>query len=110
MTKKITNEQDERGKLADRIKKAREDAHISQRVLGDSIGVSDKSISSYEKARSMPPIEKLKKIALKTNKPLQFFTEDKTTKVDILSRFNEIEKQFEELKQILSALHKENKV
>lgn len=107
MAKKTENPMDERKKLALRIKNAREEAHISQKELGDSIGVSDKSISSYEKARSMPPIEKLKKIATKTNKPLTYFTEETTAKIDILSRLNVVEKQLSEIKEIYAKLAKE---
>lgn len=102
------NDQEERQKLAMRIKQARESSHISQRELGKSIGVSDKSISSYEKARSMPPVEKLKKIAQKTNKPLLFFTEDKTVKIDIISKLNVVEKELKEIHEILIKFKKEN--
>ncbi len=105
MTK--NNDLVERKKLAVRIKLARESSHISQRELGESIGVSDKSISSYEKARSMPPIEKLKKIASKTNKPILFFTEEKTIKIDIVSKLNVIDKELREIRDILSKLQKE---
>ena len=105
-----TEQQIERKKLANRIKEARESSHISQKELGDSIGVSDKSISSYEKARSMPPVEKLKKIALKTNKPLLFFTEEKTAKIDIVSKLNLIEKELQGIREILVKLQKENKI
>ena len=48
--------------LAIRIREARRNAHLSQDELGKYIGVSDKSVSAYEQGRSMPPINKLKKI------------------------------------------------
>ena len=49
--------------LAQRIRAARRNARLSQDELGKSIGLSDKSISAYEQGRSMPPLDKLKKIA-----------------------------------------------
>jgi len=107
MAQKKDNQLSERKKLAQRIKKARESAHISQRELGDAIGVSDKSISSYEKARSMPPVEKLKKIANITDRPLMYFTEDATAKIDIVSKLNIVEKQLNEIKDLLTKVAKE---
>lgn len=109
-SKYLAEQLEERKKLARRIKDAREGSHISQKELGEFIGVSDKSISSYEKARSMPPVEKLKKIALKTNKPLLFFTEEKTAKIDIVSKLNIIEKEIKELREIVEKLQKEKKL
>lgn len=102
---KVTK-QDDRADLAARIKKARENVHISQKELGDSIGVSDKSISSYEKGRSVPPIKKLKKIAKTTNKPLSFFTEEETVNIDILGKLNTIEKEFQEIRELLKNISK----
>lgn len=107
MAKVQNSQQTERGKLADRIRQAREDAHISQKELGESIGVSDKSISSYEKSRSMPPVDKLKKIAKITNKPLLFFTEEKTVTIDIMSRLNTIDKELQLVKDLLTKLQKD---
>lgn len=109
MVKKQNTVQDEKSTLADRIRQARDSAHISQKQLGDSIGVSDKSISSYEKARSTPPIEKLKKIAKITNKPLLFFTEEKTIKIDIISKLNVVEKELQEIKELLAKIQKDKK-
>lgn len=109
MIKKQNSQKDEKTTLADRIRLARDSAHISQKELGDAIGVSDKSISSYEKARSTPPIEKLKKIAKTTNKPLLFFTEEKTVKIDIISKINIVEKELQEIKEILTKLQKDKK-
>jgi transcriptional regulator with XRE-family HTH domain len=110
MAKTKTNQLDERHKLAQRIKQARESSHISQRELGQGIGVSDKSISSYEKARSMPPVEKLKKIAQITNKPLLFFTDESTVKLDIVSKINVVEKELSEIRQLLTKLQKDKKI
>ena len=101
MSKKKEPIQDDKEDLASRIKKARENAHISQKELGTSIGVSDKSISSYEKGRSMPPIKKLKQIAKKTNKPLSYFTEEETINMDIVGKLNIIEKELQEIRGLI---------
>jgi transcriptional regulator with XRE-family HTH domain len=100
MSKK-NNSIDDRNNLAIRIKQARENMHISQKELGVGIGVSDKSISSYEKSRSIPPIEKLKRIAKKTNKPLAYFTEEETVSIDIMSKLNIVEKELREIRELL---------
>ncbi len=109
MSKSKSLNQDDRIDLASRIKRAREDAHISQKELGGSIGVSDKSISSYEKGRSIPPIKKLKKIAKKTNKPLSYFTEEETMNINIVSKLNIVEKELLEIRELITKyLKKEN--
>ena len=53
---KHDNKKDELTNLAKRIRNARENAHLSQQALGKGIGVSDKSISAFEKGRSQPPL------------------------------------------------------
>ena len=106
MSKNKDTNQDDRTDLASRIKKARENAHISQRELGESIGVSDKSISSYEKGRSIPPIKKLKRIAKKTNKPLAYFTEEETMNIDIISKLNIVEKELREIHELIKSISK----
>ena len=109
MLKNKTSNQDDRVSLALRIKNARNDAHISQRKLGVSIGVSDKSISSYEKGRSIPPIKKLRKIAEETNKPLGYFTEEETINISIISKLNIVEKELREIRELIKTyLKKEN--
>jgi transcriptional regulator with XRE-family HTH domain len=104
--KKKNGQLDERKKLADRIKQARESSHISQRALGKSVGVSDKSISSYEHARSLPPLDILTKIALRTRKPLTFFIEEKTATSDITSKLKRVEKELKEIHALLDKISK----
>ncbi len=91
----------EQNSIAVRIKKARVSVHISQKELGVSIGVSDKSISSYEQGRSVPPIEKLKKIAKKTKKPLYYFTDEETMTMDIIGKLNLIESELQAVRVLL---------
>lgn len=87
--------------LAKRIFKARKEAHLSQQVLAQAVGVSDKSISAYEKGRAVPSIDKLKKIATSTNQSLNFFTEEKVEKNMVSSKLNRIEQELKEIRKLL---------
>lgn len=60
-----------------RLKKAREEKGISQKSLGLSLGLSDKTISSYESLRSYPNLEVLKKISEILGKPIEYFISSK---------------------------------
>ena len=96
----ITN-QKKLSELARRIREARRNAHLSQDELGKYIGVSDKSISAYEQGRSTPPIEKLKKIAVSTNHPLAYFTQDDNQEALLASKLASIERELTEVKRLL---------
>lgn len=97
------NQSDQRRlvELARRIRKAREESHISQLELGKAIGVSDKTISSYEKGRSTPPFNKLKKIAQETKQPLDYFSGDQEIEAAIVSKLSKVEKELAEIKKLL---------
>lgn len=56
-----------------RLKKAREDKGYSQRELGIRVGLSDKSISMYEKGIVYPPVTNLLKIASELEKDISYF-------------------------------------
>lgn len=88
--------------IAVRIRKARREAHLSQLELGNGIGVSDKSISAYEQGRSIPPFEKLKKIAECTRHPLAYFTEDNVNETTIAAKLQSIERELQEVKKLLT--------
>ncbi len=87
--------------LAKRIREAREEANLSQATLAKHIGVSDKAISSYEKGRSIPPFENLKKIAESTNRPLTYFTDESAVESLIATKLTTIEKELAEIKKLL---------
>jgi len=91
----------ELSELARRIRTARENAHLSQQSLGKSIGLSDKSISAYEKGRSQPPLENLRKIADATRYPLTYFTEDSNDEIEITTKLLSIERELAEVKRLL---------
>ncbi len=61
---------------AKRIKEARLESGFSQRSLALRVGLSDKSISSYEKGNVYPPIANLLLIANVLGKPIAYFLED----------------------------------
>jgi len=98
---KHDNKKDELTNLAKRIRNARENAHLSQQALGKGIGVSDKSISAYEKGRSQPPLENLRKIADATNHPLTYFTQEDNADSGIEAKLLSIEKELAEVKRLL---------
>lgn len=97
------NQSDQRklAELAKRIRRAREGAHISQLELGKAIGVSDKAISSYERGRSIPPFNKLKKIAQATEQPMDYFSGDPKLEATIVSKLSKVEKELAEIKKLL---------
>ncbi|HWY79204.1 MAG TPA: helix-turn-helix transcriptional regulator [Candidatus Sulfotelmatobacter sp.] len=87
--------------LARRIRSARENAHLSQNALGKSIGLSDKSISAYEKGRSQPPLKNLQRIADATNHPLAYFTQETPDDAAIAAKLLSIERELAEVKRLL---------
>jgi len=87
--------------LAERIRKARMSAHLSQLTLGKNIGVSDKSVSSYEQGRSRPSVDTLQKIAKVTNTPVSFFTEENNLETTIVKKLTSIERELNEIKNLL---------
>jgi len=98
---KHDNDKDELKELANRIRTARENAHLSQQTLGETIGVSDKSISAYEKGRSQPPLKKLQKIADATNHPITYFTQEDNADIAITAKLQSIERELAEVKRLL---------
>ena len=62
--------------FAKRLKKAREEKGISQKSLGMIVGLSDKSISMYERGSVYPPISNLLKISKELGKKVGYFLDD----------------------------------
>ncbi len=87
--------------LAKRIFKARKEVHLSQQALAQAIGVSDKSVSAYEKGRAVPSIDKLKKIAISTHQSFNFFTEDKIEESMITTKLSSIEQELKQIRKLL---------
>jgi transcriptional regulator with XRE-family HTH domain len=62
--------------FAKRFKKARIEKGYSQKQLGMRVGLSDKSISMYEKGIVYPPISNLLKLAKELDKDISYFLSD----------------------------------
>ncbi len=62
--------------FAKRLRLAREEKGYSQRDLGLRVGLSDKSISIYEKGTVYPPVGNLLKISKELDKPIEYFFKD----------------------------------
>ena len=87
------------------IKRARVEKGLSQRQLGLTLGVSDKTISAYEQGRAIPPIHTLKKISEITMKPLEyFFSENASSEYDFGKIENKLDIIIQELKIISAKL------
>jgi len=62
--------------FAKRLREARERKGYSQKMLGVRVGLSDKSISMYEKGSVYPPVTNLLKIAKELDKDISYFLKD----------------------------------
>ncbi len=62
--------------FAKRLRQAREEIGYSQKQLGLRVGLSDKSISMYEKGGVYPPVSNLLKIAKELKKDIDYFLKD----------------------------------
>ena len=80
-----------------KLKSARLETGLSQRSLGLSIGLSDKTISSYESSRSYPNLEILKKISEVLKRPVGYFLSSVTDEIKISDQLYRISKKQEEL-------------
>lgn len=85
--------------FGERLKRAREEMGISQRSLALSLGLSDKTISSYETSNSYPNLEILKKISDFFQKPTDYFLASKYEESTLLERVRELERDTIELKR-----------
>ena len=91
-----------------KLKSARLERKISQRGLGLALGLSDKTISSYESSRSYPNLELLPKLSEILDKPVEYFVSN--AKEILLSEKLEtiLDKQKEISKELLNIQRKIN--
>lgn len=91
-----------------KLKSARVERNISQRGLGLALGLSDKTISSYESSRSYPNLELLPKFSEILDKPVEYFVSN--AKEILLSEKLEtiLDKQKEISKELLNIQRKIN--
>lgn len=59
--------------VASQIAAARRDAKLTQRALGELAGVLGQEISRYERGETVPPVDRVMRIARATRRPLAFF-------------------------------------
>ena len=88
--------------LAQKIRKSRKEAGLSQRDLAKALEISDKTISSYEVSRATPSFSTIKKISTLVHKPLSYFDENADTdELDLELKIKLIEKELTEIKSLL---------
>lgn len=92
-----------------RLRTARLNKKLSQRSLGLSIGLSDKTISSYESGRSYPTLDVLEKIAGVLGRDMDFFVckDDINRQIDegikeVRSSQEELDSKIERLVDLVS--------
>lgn len=87
-----------------KVKRARKDSRMSQKELGEALGISDKAISSYEQGRAAPPLKTIQKLAKITKKPVIYFTgsEENEAEYSVASILMNVERELKEIKDLLS--------
>jgi transcriptional regulator with XRE-family HTH domain len=88
-------------KLAERIKKARKEAGLTQQEMSKALQVSDKAISAYEVGRATPNVHTLKDISRVTHKPIRYFIDEENDEIVLQMKIQSIEKELDEIKQLL---------
>lgn len=85
-----------------RITIAREEAGMNQKDLAEILGISQATLSNYEKGKRRVYLPQLQKIADALGKPLQYFSQPINTDFDAVAQtgYNEIK----ELLQIMGEL------
>ncbi len=84
--------------FASKLKSARLEKGLSQRGLGLALGLSDKTISSYESNRSYPSLEILFKISEVLDKSVEYFISSSSVTIvsDSLKRIESTQKSITE--------------
>jgi transcriptional regulator with XRE-family HTH domain len=88
--------------IGEKIRKAREEAGMSQKELANMLSLSDKAISSYEVGRTTPSVLYLKKIGLAVQKPIAYFDDTpQSDDIDLQIKLKIIERELLEIKKLL---------
>jgi transcriptional regulator with XRE-family HTH domain len=90
--------------FAERLKTARRNNNLSQKDLAMLVGLSDKSISAYEKARVLPPTYLLPKFAKELNTTISFFFGDDTTIANLRQEIVQLQQQIIQINETLQKL------
>lgn len=91
-------------KIAKKLRQARVEAALSQKDLADSLKLSDRTISAYEKGRAMPPLDTLQSISNLTHKSINYFLDEEVNEGEDLDLQVKLKKIEIELLQIKKAL------
>ena len=87
--------------LADRLRQGRQAAGLSQKELGEKLGISEMAISAYETCWAIPPLPALKKISKITKLPVVYFIEDSNKNVSLESLHSDVQDLKKSMSQIL---------
>lgn len=91
-------------KIAKKLRQARVEAALSQKDLADSLKLSDRTISAYEKGRAMPPLDTLQSISNLTHKSINYFLDeevDEGADLDLQVKLKKIEIELLQIKKAL---------
>lgn len=91
-------------KIAKKLKQARVEAALSQKDLANSLKLSDRTISAYEKGRAMPPLDTLQNISNLTHKSINYFLDeeiDERENLDLQVKLKKIEIELLQIKKAL---------
>lgn len=88
--------------VAAQIRQARRQANLSQKDLGEKLGVSDKTVSAWEVGRAGPSLEMLYDIGEATNQPVNFFLRDQSQDYSIPSKLAAVEKELRKVRELLA--------
>lgn len=91
-------------KIAKKLRQARVEAALSQKDLANSLKLSDRTISAYEKGRAMPPLDTLQNISNLTHKSINYFLDEEIDEGEDLDLQVKLKKIEIELLQIKKAL------
>lgn len=91
-------------KIAKKIRQARVEASLSQKGIANSLKLSDRTISAYEKGRAMPPLDTLQSISNLTHKSINYFLDEEIDEGEDLDLQVKLKKIEIELLQIKKAL------
>ena len=92
--------------FAHKLRYARRNNNLSQKTLGQKLGLSEMAISAYETGRAVPPWPTLKKISDSTGFPLAYFTEESRGSVTLEDVQREITGLRKDASRILKLLLK----
>jgi len=91
-------------KIAKKLRQARVEAALSQKDLANSLKLSDRTISAYEKGRAIPPLDTLQSISNLTHKSINYFLDEEIDDGEDLDLQVKLKKIEIELLQIKKAL------